>query len=349
MPLQSDLTLDFGTLDHTATSAQTQKINDTLIELFKTTPRWWEVGVEEYRRQQREGEIALEKPTIIARGKNISVPSREKGRDIPCRVMMPGSEHGESQRGAKGVFLHIHGGGWVLGSEQVHDPVLDFIANAANLAVISVGYRLAPEDPFPAGPEDCYDTAEWLVDNAESHFGAPFKFMGGESAGGHLSVLTSLHLLRTRPSFDLKGGLLLLYGAYDLSWSPSARNYTKTIVLSPEVIRKYMDAFLPGYSPEQRTDPSISPFYADLTPDTLGPGHGKKSRLPSALFLCGTEDCLLDDTLMMSVKWLSAGADTIVKLSNGAPHGFTLADPEQFEFTREGFDWISEWLVEKNT
>ena len=60
------------------------------------------------------------------------------------------------------------------------DPLTKSIADGANLAVISVGYRLAPEHPFPQGPEDCYDVAEWLVDNSEAKFGAPLKFVGGE-------------------------------------------------------------------------------------------------------------------------------------------------------------------------
>ena len=60
------------------------------------------------------------------------------------------------------------------------DTLMKSIAEGANLTVISVGYRLAPEHPFPQGPEDCYDAAEWLVDNSEAKFGAPLKFAGGE-------------------------------------------------------------------------------------------------------------------------------------------------------------------------
>ena len=60
------------------------------------------------------------------------------------------------------------------------DVVLKQIAEGANLAIVSVGYRLAPEHPFPQGPEDCYDAAEWLVDNSQAKFGAPLKFAGGE-------------------------------------------------------------------------------------------------------------------------------------------------------------------------
>ncbi len=65
-------------------------------------------------------------------------------------------------------------------SSLSQDPLLKSISNAANLAVVSVGYRLAPEYPFPAGPEDCFDAAEYLVDNSSTVFGAPLKFMGGE-------------------------------------------------------------------------------------------------------------------------------------------------------------------------
>ena len=88
-----------------------------------------------------------------------------------------------------------------------------------------------------------------------------------------------------------------------------ARNFSKPLVLTPKIMDKYMDAFLPGVSPEDRKDPSMSPFYKDLT----------GLNLPPALFTCGTEDCLLDDTLMMGLKWQMSGAEAIVRLFPGAP------------------------------
>ena len=60
------------------------------------------------------------------------------------------------------------------------DPLLKKIADGSNVAAISIGYRLAPEDPFPRGPEDCYDAGEWLIDNSHAKFGADLRFVRGE-------------------------------------------------------------------------------------------------------------------------------------------------------------------------
>ena len=111
-------------------------------------------------------ETALLRPPVLEHGINTTIPSREAGRTIPTRVFKPHDGI------VKGTFLHIHGGGWVLQSECYQDGLLDFMAQKAGLAVVSVGYRLAPECPFPAGPEDCYDAAEWLWEHTEREFGA---------------------------------------------------------------------------------------------------------------------------------------------------------------------------------
>ncbi len=121
-----------------------------------------------------DGETPLPKPVVIDSGKNTSIPSRDKGRDIPCRVFTP--ENGQT----KGVFMHIHGGGWTLQSPEFQDTLLKFIADNGQLTVVSAGYRLAPEHPYPAGPQDSYDAAEWLVDHAKEKYGAELTFAGGE-------------------------------------------------------------------------------------------------------------------------------------------------------------------------
>jgi acetyl esterase/lipase len=120
------------------------------------------------------GETPLPKPTVLPQGQDISIPSRDSGRSIPCRLFKPSS--GQS----KGTIMHIHGGGWVLMDQSTSDPLLNYYAESSHCSVISVGYRLAPEHPYPAGPEDCFDVADYLVKNGEKEYGGPLRFMGGE-------------------------------------------------------------------------------------------------------------------------------------------------------------------------
>jgi len=134
-----------------------------------------------------------------------------------------------------------------------------------------------------------------------------------KSAGAHLSLTTIFHLLKTIPNFTL-AGLLLHFGCYDLSELPQFRNLIQAPIIPQKVSSRFFSAFLPDMSPEEKKSPSVSPFYEDL--------EKFRGRLPSALFTCGTVDPLLDDSVMMSVKWMMAGAEAVVKIYSGAPHGF---------------------------
>ena len=328
--IESDVKINVSKLQPEAVPQSMHEFNNHLTKIMESNPKWWEVGAAKYRQMRVEGKTALPGRMTLEGGKNTTIPSRDSGREIPCRIFRP--EHGN----VKGVFMHIHGGGWAMGSHEDFDLLLKTMANGADLAVISVGYRLAPEDPFPAGPHDCYDAAEWLVDNAESEFSAPLRFISGESAGGHLSVLSALHLLKTRPSHHLSG-LVLHYGAFDLSNLPSVQNFHTELILSTEIMQHFYDAFLPGVTGEQRKSPEVSPFYADLT--------GLK--LPPALFTCGTADPLLDDSIMMGIKWQAAGAEAIVKLYPGAPHAFNGFPPDKVPAAKECNETTLQFIKEK--
>ena len=283
------------------------------------------------------GETPLPKAIYLDSAEEIRIPSRESGREIPCRILKP-----QNGKPVKGVFMHIHGGGWVLQDEASQDPALQSIANDTGVLCFSVGYRLAPEHPFPAGPEDCYDAAEWLIDNAEKKFGAPLSFTGGESAGGHLGALVALHLLQSPreqySNFAFKG-LLLHYGCYDLTFTPHTYNFKKAVplVLDLDLMMRYGEVFLPGMSFEERKNPAVSPLYADLY----------DLKLPPALFTCGTEDCLLDDTVFMSSKWSMAGGQTIVRIVPGGAHGFTMFPENSHPAAAEGMEIIRQYITTK--
>lgn len=199
------------------------------------------------------------------------------------------------------------------------DTYLRMYADTCQLTAISVGYRHAPEDPYPAGVHDCIDAAEYLVDHAEKKHGAPLRFIAGESAGGCLTALTAFGLMRSRPSHRLSG-LILHYGEFDLALElPSVISYTKPLVVNWDALERFNEAYLPGMSRAERRRPSVSPLYEDMI--SLAAASPTKS-LPPALFVCGTDDPLLDDTLLMSAKW-SVGGEAIAKIYPGACHGFT--------------------------
>jgi acetyl esterase/lipase len=208
------------------------------------------------------------------------------------------------------VFLHIHGGGFVTGSPEMTDLLHEPLSKELNLAFASVDYRLAPEHPYPAGPDDCEAAALWLLDHAEREFGSARLLIGGESAGAHLAACTLLRMRDRHDAVEPFGGANLVFGWYDLSGTPSQHgNPERPDLLSVELIRYFADLFTAGRSTEERRDPDISPLYADL--------HG----LPPALFTVGADDHLVDDTLLMAARWQLAGNETELLVYPETPHG----------------------------
>jgi acetyl esterase/lipase len=281
---------------------ETRAFNRQLADLLATMTPVHVVDDPVKTRADRElGAGPLPAPVRLDEAVDRSVPGR--AGDIPIRVFTPNV--------VRGVFLHLHGGGWTLGSAAHQDPFLAALAHDADVAVVSVEYRLAPEYPYPAGPDDCEDAAAWLVANSRREFGTDRLVIGGESAGAHLAVNA---LLRLRDRHGITGAFRaaqLTFGGYDLSMTPSVRRWgDRNLVLSGPVIAWFTDQFLPGRSPEERRDPDVSPLYADLT------------GMPPARFVVGTADPLLDDSLFMAARWRSAGIPAVLDVVAEAVHGF---------------------------
>ncbi|KAL4800158.1 Alpha/Beta hydrolase protein [Aspergillus venezuelensis] len=313
MYISSDLTIDTSKFRPENVTEVTKQANATIKALTAPGPAWYEVGAVEYRKMHAEGNAALPQPIYLPGATDATLPSRDSARAIPVRVYQP-----DNGRPSRGVFMHIHGGGFVLGNEKYWDGTLQMLANGAQLTAISVGYRHAPEDPYPAPLHDCIDAAEHLVDHPSLY--GTLRFLGGESAGSHLSVVVALHMLHSRPSFALSG-VLAFYGIYD--WGiglPSATKSAESLILNRLALEHFGHAYLPGKTSKDRQDPYMSPLFADLRSLAQGSAKG----LPPVLFSVGTDDCLLDDTILMSAKWSIAGGESIVKFYPGGPHGFTV-------------------------
>jgi acetyl esterase len=281
---------------------QTRAYNQTLSETLAALPAHHELNDPSASRAARaRGEGPFPAPVTLQEGEDRMIPGRAGG--VPLRVFTPPV--------VRGVFLHIHGGGWTLGTAGGQDVLLWRLARAAEVAVVSVGYRLAPEHPYPAGPDDCEDAARWLADHAEREFGTGRLTIGGESAGAHLAVVTLLRLREAGGRAAAFRAAQLTFGAYDLSMTPSQRQWGElNLSLSTPIMAWFYDQFLPGMSAEERRRPDVSPLYADLR------------GLPPARFVVGTQDPLLDDTLFMAARWAAAGNEAVLEVVAEAAHGF---------------------------
>ncbi len=218
-----------------------------------------------------------------------------------------------------GVLLHIHGGGFVTGSPEMTDLLHEMLSKQLDLAFVSVDYRLAPEHPYPAGPDDCEAAALWVLEHAERELGSDRLLIGGESAGAHLAACTLLRLRDRHDAVDRFAAANLVFGIYDLGGTPSQRGMAeRPDLLTAEQIEYFAELFTPGRSVEERRDPDISPLYADL--------HG----LPPALFTVGADDHLVDDTLFMAARWALAGNQAELLVYPETPHG-GIGMPSVFE------------------
>ncbi|MBC8130697.1 MAG: alpha/beta hydrolase fold domain-containing protein [Rhizobiaceae bacterium] len=280
-------------------------MNADIAAMQKARPSPWSVPLEAVREARREGRGIFPPAPRDPDAAVIGIRGRG-GNRIPVRVFRPKS------RAARGTVLHFHGGGWVFGEAAEGDPFLRHITDATGLAVASVDYRLAPEYPFPAGPDDCEDAALALLEGrmADPDGALPTGLLaiGGESAGAHLAVLTLVRLRDGHGATPFAAANLNA-GCYDLAMTPSVRRFgPERLVLNTEDVAAFVERFVPA-GIDLRT-PEVSPLYADL------------AGLPPALFTCGTCDLLIDDTLFMAQRWLAAGNVTELSLHNGGCHVF---------------------------
>ncbi|MAG31183.1 MAG: hypothetical protein CL908_09890 [Deltaproteobacteria bacterium] len=250
----------------------------------------------------REGFLASLEDMTSDRAEPSTIPG--PAGEIPVRIFRPKGK-------ARGLFLHLHGGGWILGNAEMGDLPNEHLCEEFDLAVVSVDYRLAPEHPYPAAPDDCQAAASWLLEKGPAEFGADRMFIGGESAGGHLALVTALRVRDGLEPASQLLGLNLVFGWYDVNGTPSQRgNGGHPDMLDPEGLRFMVDCFTPGLSEEQRRIPDISPLFANL------------AGLPPSLVTVGSLDHLRDDSLFLAPLLSAAGVDVALEVYPDSPHGF---------------------------
>lgn len=258
-----------------------------LIELPIST------GREMYRTMQPEApEIAVGDVTDVDAG------------GVPARIYRPEGD------GPWSVAMMFHGGGWVIGDLVTADCQSREICSGANVLVISVDYRLAPEHRFPAAAEDCYAATVWAADHAADHGGVASRLaVVGDSAGGNLAaVVAQMARDRDGPSIAFQ---LLVYPVTDgvhfdrTSYRDNADGY----LLTAESMHWFWDHYAP--EPQQRRNPYASPLLAE-----------DLSNLPPALVMTAEYDPLRDEGEDYARQLSSAGVATELVRYDGFIHGF---------------------------
>jgi acetyl esterase/lipase len=277
-----------------AISADTLAVNEKLIDTLAHLPEMKDLAAT--REAFAAGRAGLPASPKSPHARTIEIAG--PGGPIGLRILAPDV--------IRGVFLHIHGGGWMIGTNDMWDDQLVRLGREAGLACVSVEYRLAPEHVFPAAVDDCVAAALWLIEHAEAEFGTSALAIGGESAGAHLTAATLLRLRELGKANAFRAANLM-FGCYDLSLTPSIRRAAGTPFVDRASVDRFATTFLGGMDAR---DPAVSPLYADL------------SNLPPALFSVGSSDPLVDDSLFMHMRWQAAGNESELAVYPGGVHGF---------------------------
>lgn len=226
------------------------------------------------------------------------------GGPLPLRFYTP--------RGLKGpapALVYLHGGGWIYGDLESHDALCRFLAEEAQVRVIAVDYRLAPEAPFPAGFDDCLAAWTWITEHAQGlGVDASRIAIGGDSAGGNLAAIVAQHAVGdaevAAPAFQL-----LIYPATDfLSVSESRMTYADGFFLTKAFMDLAEENYLVGN--EDKAEKRLSPLHQD--PTGVAPAY-----VVTAGF-----DPLLDEGKAYADKMVAAGVPVEYVCEEGLIHGF---------------------------
>jgi acetyl esterase len=233
------------------------------------------------------------------------------------------------------TVVFFHGGGWVVGTLETHDPYCRALATEAGVTVVSADYRLAPEHKFPAGVEDCLAATEWVLEHAAELGGDPSRvFVAGDSAGGTMATVVAL-LLRDKGVTGLAGQILMypVTGYYDpptTSYLANAEGYGLT--------RKGMMWFWNHYLKDksEAKDFRAAPLAA-----------ASLRGLPRAFVVTAEFDVLRDEAQAYARRMEEDGVDVTHVFVEGMNHGFACSANE-FPFLWQAKDVlrkVAEWVA----
>ena len=274
-----------------------------LSKLGGSRPPLHEMSAEEARELVSDGlslMMGTDHPTVSHENRHIKL----KNRVLPIRVYRPFGQDPNMP-----LMVYFHSGGGVIGDlDSCHDFCL-LMAFICKCPVVSVDYRLAPENPWPAGLDDAIEAYEWALGEADK-LGAPpgQAAVGGDSMGANFSAIIAQQMQdEHKPQPVLQ---LLIYPATELnSDTPSMRLFSESFPLTTDLMNWFRDQYLPaGADPDDRR---ISP---------LNNSH-LEGLAPTILVTAGF-DILHDQGQVYADRLHDAGVDVVYRCYDSLPHGF---------------------------
>ncbi|MBA3321554.1 MAG: alpha/beta hydrolase [Pyrinomonadaceae bacterium] len=245
--------------------------------------------------------VAKPMPQPIGKIDHITIP--QQGGDLLARVFTPKGD------GPFPVLVYFHGGGWVIANLDVYEPSCRALCNEAECIVVSVAYRQAPEQKYPAAVEDAYAATQWIINNAASLGGDPARVaVAGESAGGNLAAVTCLKARDEGGRMPV--AQLLVYPVTDARQNtPSYTEQANAKPLNAAMMKWFWNHYLENES--QGQEPYASPMMAQSL-----------RGLPPAIVITDELDPLRDEGEAYAKRLADEGVSVDFKRFDGVAHEF---------------------------
>ena len=279
-----------------------------LLRLERLTDAGTPSSTPERRREHLDVASALVGGPLVVgvSTREISIPSQAHPDEpgMPARLYTP-----DGLPAGSPLLVYHHGGGWVTGSLDSHQPVCGFLAVRAGVRVLAIGYRLAPEHPFPAAVEDAVTAYHFAREHAAELGADPRAIaLGGDSAGANLAAATAQ--LAARSAEPTPVFLLLFYPPCDaVNRAPSRELFASGFLLTDADIVWFCDHYLP--STVDRGDPRASILLA-----------GDLSGMPPTYLVTAGFDPIRDEGEMYARRLAEAGVPVVLRRQPALVHGF---------------------------
>lgn len=263
-------------------------------------PRSHEAGPVEARRMAIAARYVADAPVgALAVIRDLTMPG--PAGDLRLRLY-----DAREMRDAGPALVYFHGGGFVIGNLDTHEPICAEIARVLDMPVVAVDYRLAPEHPWPAAPDDCLAAARWVAESpALLQREVTGLVLAGDSAGGNLAIVTALALRDTPAAVPVVAQWPIYPAADPRNSYPSFADFSAGYFLTLEGMIWFDKCYAP-----QKDDWRYSPLVKD------------QAGMPPTLVVTASLDPIRDQGRAYAAACIQAGVPTLFHEARGQIHGF---------------------------